>query len=136
MSDTVIIKSKHGEAGELRLRPCDRYSFYAEFISPVVLHAAVKVNVLSPVDLILFLNDLAKHWQDGESIKTWASDQGHMKLECTRNALGQVRLRVLLQGNREGAEWLAGGTLELATGDLEQVAQSARRILAAPSHAI
>jgi hypothetical protein len=135
MSDFVIIKSKRAEGGELRLRPCDRYSFYADFASPVV-NVSVKVSVLSPVDLILFLNDLAKHWRDLEGAKIWESQERHMKLECTRDNVGQVFLRVILQGNRGGADWVAGGTLEITVGELEHLAQEARRLLASPSHAV
>jgi len=135
MSEPVVIRSNRDDGGELRLSPLDRYTILAEFTGPVV-NASVRVAALSSSDLLPYFDDLARHWDGWKGAKTWESLEGQMKLECTRDALGHLFLRVTLRDSLGGAEWLAGGIIQLAAGELEQLAKSARRVFAAQAHAV
>ena len=135
MTEPLVIRSSRDAGGELRLSPLDRYTFLAEFSGPVV-NAAVRVTVLSTSDVLPYFDDLARHWDGWNGAKTWESLERQMKLECTRDALGHLFLRVTLRDSLGGADWLAGGVLQLAAGDLEQLAKSARRAFAAEAHAV
>jgi hypothetical protein len=93
-----------------------------------MVNASVDAYVLSPLDIVPFFDDLANHWRGWEGAKIWGSLEGQLKLACTRDKLGHLFLRVTLQDNLGAADWLAGATLELAAGDLEQLAAAAKSI--------
>src|SRR3989304_9916799 len=129
MSEPVVIRSNRDDGGELRLSPLDRYTILAEFTGPVV-NSSVRVAALSSSDLLPYFDDLARHWDGWKGAKTWESLEGQMKLECTRDALGHLFLRVTLRDSLGGAEWLAWGVLQLPGPEAPAVGEAAGRAFA------
>jgi len=131
MPDAFLLSSV-SDSAQLRLGPlafsdATGVSFLAELSGPVV-SARVNVFDLTSSHLVAFFNWLAANWHDWEGTKAYASLEGQLKLEATRDSLGHVFVRVTVREDRGGADWHAEGTLTIEAGQLEGYSLSCQRV--------
>jgi hypothetical protein len=97
------------------------WTFRARLSGPHV-SGVVDVNDLSKAELPTFFRELAdRSWSGWEGTKTYRSLEGDLKLDATRDRLGHVLLRVELFELLGLTDWMAGGTLQLDSGQLPEL---------------
>ena len=81
--------------------------------------------------LVSFFDDLAKNWRGWTGEKTWESVEHHIALRATADRQGHVYLRAALRDVDDPSDWRAEATLLVEAGQLDALADSARRIFGA-----
>jgi hypothetical protein len=103
--------------------------YLASFAGPVV-SAHVQVYEMELVTLVRYFQNLASSWSGWQESKIYESLERQLVLAATCDKLGHISLRVMLRENPGGANWIAGGTLQLEAGQLEALATTAEQVLA------
>lgn len=70
--------------------------------------------------------DIAENWQGWEGEKILESLEGHLKLTIKSNALGNIKVCVLLRNIDIGTEWLVENSVYLEAGQLTSIATDAK----------
>jgi hypothetical protein len=77
--------------------------------------------------LVAFFEDLARNWRGWTGEKTWESLEHHLTLTATTDRLGHVYLRAALRDIDDPSDWRAATTLLIEAGQLDALADAARR---------
>ncbi len=125
---TTVLISSTRESAELSLGPVrdtGECTHYQAGLKCGVLSAWVEVCDLDTQEhLVQFFAELGEKWRSGwEDEKIYSSLEGHLELCATRDKLGHVALRVTLQDDPEGSDWITSGTLEVDAGQLPEIAR-------------
>jgi hypothetical protein len=92
------------------------------------LNATVDVYDIQPHTWSKLFRDLADNWRGWSGTKEHKSLEGHLRLSCRIDSTGHVKLRVSLRGgDLFASDWQTEATLELEAGQLEGLAQEARK---------
>jgi hypothetical protein len=132
MSEQFTIASAHGGArlefnGAIPrgLAEHDGCTYQVKLVGGAV-EAWLEVYDLAPQKWSALFEDMARRWRGWEGSLEHASFEGHVSLSCTGHRTGQVEVRVELNGDPGGADWVAANTLYLEAGHLEALAREAR----------
>jgi len=105
----------------------DGCHFDASLVS-IPLSASVRVYDIQPQNWSAFFQDLAANWKGWSGEKRMESLEGHLAVSATSDSLGHVSLRVRLRDIIPGtADWCAEGTLVVEAGQLQRLADDARK---------
>jgi hypothetical protein len=92
------------------------------------LSASVRVYDIQPQNWSAFFQDLATNWKGWSGEKKMESLERHLAVVATSDSLGHISLRVKLRDIIPGtADWRAEGTLVVEAGQLERLANDARK---------
>jgi hypothetical protein len=78
---------------------------------------------------------LAQDWRGWEGERALESLEGQLRVSCTSDRLGHVRLRVTMRGDLGRSDWMAESTIYLEAGQLADLAQRARAYFGPPRRA-
>jgi hypothetical protein len=90
------------------------------------VEASVEVYDMFPEAWAKLFEDMARQWRGWDGALQHASLEGHISVSCTSNRTGHIKVRVKLNGEPSGADWLAANTLYLEAGQLDELARQAR----------
>jgi hypothetical protein len=92
------------------------------------LEAELQVALDGDVGLALLFRDMARDWQGWQGVRAWQSPLDHLRLACTADGRGHVRVSLRLhQDGREA--WVAEAELDLEAGQLERLSAQLGRLL-------
>jgi hypothetical protein len=133
MSQQFTIVSAHGGArlaftGVIPrdLGDDDACSYQVRLVGGAV-EARLEVYDLGPQKWSALFEDMARQWRGWDGLLEQVSIEGHVRLSCTGHRTGQIEVRVELNGDPSGADWVAADTLYLEAGHLDALARQARQ---------
>lgn len=86
------------------------------------------------LDLALYFQELADHWNGWDGSKIWKSVEGDLQFDATYDMLGNVNLKVALIKNQGSlSEWKFFGAVRIEVGSLDAYAKSFRSLFASIS---
>ena len=78
-----------------------------------------------------FFGDLAARWSGWEGERSWESIEGDLKLSCSHDSLGHIRMTVELRSLGAGSiKWTVSSELMIEAGQLDSIAEDARGFFA------
>ena len=80
-----------------------------------------------------FFSEAAENWRNWDGVREWSSLEGDVQLTLEADRLGHITLKVRIIGDSGGRDpWQLTATLALEAGQLEGIANDARRHFIGP----
>jgi hypothetical protein len=117
----TLCQPERGPSGELDYFTCH--------ISGPSLDASARVYAYRCHGLVELFEGMARDWRGWTRAKEWESLEGELRLACSTDGLGHVRIIVSLRPSLYPDEWQVSGIGLVDAGQLDDLASAARRFV-------
>jgi hypothetical protein len=80
-----------------------------------------------------FFSELLADWKGWDGVRAWSSLEGEFRRTCEHDGLGHVTTTATLLSNPLGRGWLGQIRLDMAAGNLDEIAAEVARFFEATS---
>jgi uncharacterized protein DUF6228 len=77
--------------------------------------------------------EMARQWSGWKGDKAWESLEGEMRLRCSHDRLGHIRIAIELQSGPYDWEWHVRAAIMAEAGQLDRIASDAAEFFGRPS---